>query len=262
MDGVRLRRAAGLHPPRAGRRRRRRRARHAPRRPRPDAARPPTAGCSRPSPARRCSRCATSRSPPRPREARRRADATELRTALLSAVGHDLRTPLASIKAAAGSLRDPSLPLSEHDRAELAATIEESADRLTGLVDNLLDSSRLATGAVTPHAAPVGYDEVAPLALRGLDGAERVQLEIDERLPEVLADPGLLERVVANVVDNALRHGARRPGRRCAASAHADRVELRVVDNGPGRAAPTRADRLFAPFQRLGDRDRAGSGSG
>src|SRR6185503_3616469 len=133
-------------------------------------------------------------------QTRRRADSTELRTALLSAVGHDLRTPLASIKAAAGGLRDERLHLSEHDRAELAATVEESADRLTTLVENLLDSSRLATGAVTPHVQPIGVDEVAPLALRGLDGAGRVQVEIDERVPEVLADPGLLERVVANVV--------------------------------------------------------------
>ena len=102
-------------------------------------------------------------------EARRRADATELRTALLSAVGHDLRTPLASIKAAAGGLRDPFLQLSEADRIELAATIDESADRLTRVVNNLLDSSRVATGALRPELRPVGYDEVATLALRGLD---------------------------------------------------------------------------------------------
>ena len=144
-------------------------------------------------------------------EAKRRADATELRSALLSAVGHDLRTPLASIKAAAGSLRDPNLRLSEADRSELAATVEESADRLTGVVDNLLDSSRIATGAVTPELQPVGYDEVALLALRGLDGTDRVRLDLADDLPEVLADPGLLERVVANLVDNALRHGRGSP---------------------------------------------------
>jgi signal transduction histidine kinase len=102
-------------------------------------------------------------------EARRRADATELRSQLLSAVGHDLRTPLASIKAAAGSLRDPTLRLSEADRSELAATVEESADRLTGVVDNLLDSSRIATGAISAELESVGYDEVAALAVRGLD---------------------------------------------------------------------------------------------
>ena len=92
-------------------------------------------------------------------EARRHADATELRTALLSAVGHDLRTPLASIKAAAGGLRDPYLQLSDADRIELAVTIDESADRLTRVVNNLLDSSRVATGALRPELRPVGYDE-------------------------------------------------------------------------------------------------------
>lgn len=193
-------------------------------------------------------------------EARRRADAVELRSALLSAVGHDLRTPLTSIKAAAGSLRAGDIHLSGEDRRELAATIEESADRLTGLVNNLLDSSRIATGGVTPDLRPVGYDEVAVLALRGLDGAGRVELEIDEHLPEVLADPGLLERVVANVVDNALRHGKGAPVV-LRASAHADNVELRVVDSGPGVSVAD-AEKLFVPFQRLGDRDHNGLGLG
>ena len=186
--------------------------------------------------------------------AHRDADATRLRTALLSAVGHDLRSPLASIKAAAQGLRDPRLHLPDADRAELAATIEESADRLAGLVANLLDSSRLATGAVAPEVAPVGYDEAVAHALRGVDGAARVAVDVDERLPEVLADAGLLDRVVANLVDNALRHGG---GARVAvrASAHGDRVELRVVDSGPGvpRGA---AERLFVAFQRLDGPDR------
>lgn len=139
--------------------------------------------------------------------AQRRAETTELRTALLSAVGHDLRTPLTSIKAAVGSLRDTELRLSAADTAELLATIEESGDRLSSLVANLLDSSRLATGAVTPQLRPVGYDEVAARALSTVDApAGSVTVEISEELPLVLADVGLLERVVANVVDNALRH--------------------------------------------------------
>src|SRR6185312_6556131 len=117
---------------------------------------------------------------------------------------HDLRSPLTSIKVAAASLRDPDLPLPPADRLELTATIEESADRLTALVDNLLDSSRLAARAVTPLLTPVGYDEVAIRALAELDRTGRVRIDIDEALPDVLADPGLLERVVANVVDNAL----------------------------------------------------------
>jgi two-component system sensor histidine kinase KdpD len=185
-------------------------------------------------------------------QARRQVEGAELRAGLLSAVGHDLRTPLTSIKAAAGSLRDPELALSEVDQQELLATVEESADRLTALVDNLLDSSRLAAGAVVPITRPVGYDEVVSLALAGVDGSHRVEVQIDESLPRVLADAGLLERVVANVVDNALRHGAESPVA-VRASAHADRAELRIVDHGPGVPRSSVA-RLFEPFQRLGDR--------
>ncbi|SDC64566.1 sensor histidine kinase [Actinokineospora iranica] len=184
--------------------------------------------------------------------ARRRAETTELRTALLSAVGHDLRTPLTSIKAAASSLRATDIELSEQDTEELLATVEESADRLAGLVDNLLDSSRLATGAVAPALRAVTFDEAVSRALAGLDGWSAVELDVDEDLPPVVGDAGLLERVIANVVDNALRHGG--PDVAIRASAHAERVELRVVDHGPGLPRGA-AETAFAPFQRLGDRD-------
>ncbi|NKQ56479.1 sensor histidine kinase KdpD [Amycolatopsis sp. K13G38] len=184
--------------------------------------------------------------------AERKAEATELRTALLSALGHDLRTPLTSIKAAIGSLRAHDIDLSPEDTGELLATAEESTDRLAGLVDNLLDSSRLATGAVRPQLRPVGYDEVVWHALSSVDGSDRVRVEVDERLPAVLADPGLLERVAANLVDNALRHGAGAVAVR--ASNYAEYVELRVVDHGKGLRKGA-ADSAFAPFQRLGDRD-------
>jgi two-component system sensor histidine kinase KdpD len=188
--------------------------------------------------------------------AERKAEATELRTALLSAVGHDLRTPLTSIKAAIGSLRAQDIELSPEDTEELLATAEESADRLAGLVDNLLDSSRLATGAVRPHLRPVGYDEVVAHALSNVDGSEAVVVTVDEHLPSVLADPGLLERVVANVLDNALRHGVNgsREAISARASTHCDHVELRIVDHGRGLKKGT-AESAFAPFQRLGDRD-------
>ena len=207
-------------------------------------------------------------------EANRRAEATQLRTALLSAVGHDLRTPLTATKAAIGSLRAPDLALSTEDQDALLATIEESTDRLTGLVNNLLDSSRLATGAVRPQLRPVGYDEIVARALSGMDEETQFFIDVDEHLPHVLADPGLLERVVANVVDNALRHGVlpvRRPvaaeeldgggqddpdepSVAIRASTYGDQVELRVVDHGKG--LPKKAiDTVFTPFQRLGDRD-------
>nr|WP_245788257.1 sensor histidine kinase KdpD [Amycolatopsis marina] len=187
-------------------------------------------------------------------KAERKAEATELRTALLSAVGHDLRTPLTSIKAAAGSLRAQDIDLSTEDTEELLETIEQSADRLAGLVNNLLDSSRLATGAVRPLLRPVGYEEVVAHALSNVDGTESVAVEIDDRLPVVLADPGLLERVVANVIDNALRHGRSARPIAVRASAHGEHAELRVVDYGRG-LAKGKAGSAFAPFQRLGDRD-------
>ncbi|MBN6033431.1 DUF4118 domain-containing protein [Amycolatopsis sp. 195334CR] len=187
-------------------------------------------------------------------EAQRKAEATELRTALLSAVGHDLRTPLTSIKAAVGSLRADDIQLSEEDTGELLEAIELSADRLAGLVDNLLDSSRLATGAVRPHLRAVGYDEVVALALSNVDGSAAVRAEVADDVPWVTADPGLLERVVANVVDNALRHGSAPVSVR--ASAHASYVELRIVDHGRGLKKGA-AESAFAPFQRLGDRNAA-----
>ncbi|MGW4213808.1 DUF4118 domain-containing protein [Lentzea sp. NPDC004789] len=204
-------------------------------------------------------------------DAQRKVETTELRTALLSAVGHDLRTPLTSIKAAIGSLRDRELRLSEEDTAELMATVEESADRLNGLVDNLLDSSRLATGSVSPQLRPVSYYEIVARSLTGIDERHTMTVDVDESLPQVVADAGLLERAVANVIDNALRHGRLSPRRlidvdgdgridddepeiAVRASAHGDHVELRVVDHGPGLPKKSAA-RVFTPFQRLGDRD-------
>ncbi|MEU0528950.1 sensor histidine kinase [Amycolatopsis tolypomycina] len=185
-------------------------------------------------------------------EAQRRAETTELRTALLSAIGHDLRTPLTSIKAVFGGLRAHDISLSEEDTEELLSAGEESTDRLSGLVDNLLDSSRLATGAVQPLLRPVGYDEVVATALAAVDGGAKIAVDIDDRLPAVTADPGLLERAIANVIDNALRHGGGEVAVR--ASAYGGRVELRIVDHGPGLPKGT-ADSAFAPFQRLGDRN-------
>jgi two-component system sensor histidine kinase KdpD len=193
--------------------------------------------------------------------AQRAAETARLRTALLSALGHDLRSPLTSIKAALGSLRDPDLPLDAEDTAELHDTIAQSTERLAALVENLLDSSRLATGAVTPRRELVGCDEVVARALSGLSGRESVVVEVDESLPPVLADAGLAERVVANLLDNALKHGRDEEHdvvlvRACARDGE---VQLRVVDHGPG--LPRDAS-LFTPLQRSGDRDASRSGVG
>ncbi|WP_427919049.1 DUF4118 domain-containing protein [Streptomyces sp. cg40] len=189
------------------------------------------------------------------------AEGNRIRTALLAAVSHDLRTPLAGIKAAVTSLRSEDVEWSEEDRAELLQAIEAGADRLDLLVGNLLDMSRLQTGTVTPIIRETDLDEVVPMALGGVP-EDSVELDIPETLPMVDVDRGLLERAVANVVENAVKYSP--PGEKVlvSASAIADRVEVRVVDRGPG--VPDEAkDRIFEPFQRYGDSPRgAGVGLG
>ncbi|MCX4984031.1 sensor histidine kinase KdpD [Streptomyces sp. NBC_00572] len=194
-------------------------------------------------------------------EARKQAEGNKIRTSLLAAVSHDLRTPLASIKASVSSLRSDDVEWSEQDRAELLEGIEAGADRLDHLVGNLLDMSRLQTGTVTPLIRTVDLDEVVPMALGGVpDGS--AELDIPETLPMVEVDKGLLERAVANIVENAVKYSPEGMPVAVAASALGDRVELRVVDRGPG--VPDEAkEGIFAPFQRFGDAPRgAGVGLG
>jgi len=188
------------------------------------------------------------------------AAGNRMRTALLAAVSHDLRTPLAAIKASITSLRQTDVAWSPADEAELLETVEDSADRLAALIANLLDMSRVQTGALQPFLQPVAVDEIAPVALRGLPGADTVRLDTPEDLPLVHTDPGLLERTLANLLSNALRHSP--PGRppQLVARRSGGRVELRVVDHGPGVPADDR-ERMFEPFQRLGDQS-AGTGVG
>ncbi|MEW2343921.1 ATP-binding protein [Streptomyces griseoaurantiacus] len=196
-------------------------------------------------------------------QAKELAEGNHIRTALLAAASHDLRTPLAGIKASVTSLRSDDVEWSEQDRAELLEAIEEGADRLDHLVGNLLDMSRLQTGTVNPLIREVDLDEVIPMALGGIpDPAMTVALDIPETLPMVAVDKGLLERAVANVVENAVKYSAADEPVLVLASAHADRVEVRVVDRGPG--VPDEAkDRIFEPFQRYGDAPRgAGVGLG
>jgi two-component system sensor histidine kinase KdpD len=183
------------------------------------------------------------------------AAADRMRTALLAAVGHDLRTPLASAKAAVTSLRSPDVNWAAEDRDELLATADESLDRLSHLVDNLLDMSRLQAGALSLFLRPSALEEIVSRALDNLDPAARaVTVDIGESLPEINVDPAILERVIVNLIENALRYSP--PGKPLllTASALGDRVELRVVDRGPGIPEQDR-DRMFVPFQRLGDTD-------
>lgn len=186
--------------------------------------------------------------------------ADELRRSLLSAVSHDLRTPLAAAKAAVSSLRSDDIGFSAEDTAELLATIEESIDQLTALVDNLLDSSRLAAGVLRPELKRAYLEEVVQRALLsisrgatgfGAKGLDRIKVDVDDAV--VMADAGLLERVIANLIDNALRYA---PGSmvRVNAGRVADRMLINVIDEGPGVPRGTE-EQLFEPFQRLGDTD-------
>ena len=188
------------------------------------------------------------------------AQADELRRSLLSAVSHDLRTPLAAAKAAVSSLRSDDVDFSAEDTSELLATIEESIDQLTALVGNLLDSSRLAAGVIAPNLQSVYLEETVQRALVGISkhstgfrsvALDRVKVEVDDAV--AMADAGLLERVLANVIDNALRYAPDSPVR-VTASTVGGRVLIAVIDEGPGIPRGT-AEQLFAPFQRLGDQD-------
>jgi two-component system sensor histidine kinase KdpD len=208
------------------------------------------------------------------------AEGNRMRTALLAAVSHDLRTPLASIKASASTLRQTDVEWTAADQAALLATIDANADRLDALIGNLLDMSRLHTGSLDPFLRPTAIDEVAPVALRGLDAAvgylsggesaagspsgnesrAQLRIEVPDGLPLVRADPGLLERVLANLFSNALRHSppARPPLLR--ARQLDQRVLLEVVDHGPGVPDELK-QRIFEPFLRL-DRQHGGVGLG
>jgi two-component system sensor histidine kinase KdpD len=183
------------------------------------------------------------------------AEADRMRTALLAAVSHDLRTPLASAKAAVTSLRSADIQWGAEDRNELLATADESLDRLAHLVDNLLDMSRLQAGALAVFPRPAGLDDIVARALDDLGiGRKAVVVDIPDTLPAVRVDPGILERVIVNLAGNALRYSPPGSPPLLTASVLSDRVELRVVDRGPGIPEQDR-DRMFVPFQRLGDTD-------
>ncbi|GAA2804293.1 hypothetical protein GCM10020219_089920 [Nonomuraea dietziae] len=179
-----------------------------------------------------------------------------MRTALLAAVSHDLRTPLASAMAAVESLRSSEIDWSPSDREELLATAGESLVKLHRLVENLLDMSRLQAGVLGLALQPVALEEIIPRVLD--DAGSHARADFSVELPEVMADPVLLERVLANLVGNGVRYSPVL----VTASEHADRVEIRVIDRGPG-IPPEDHQRVFQPFQRLGDRDNhAGVGLG
>ncbi|MET0144539.1 MAG: ATP-binding protein [Ilumatobacteraceae bacterium] len=202
-------------------------------------------------------------------EAARAADlaaANRLRGSILHAVSHDLRTPLASIKASISSLRQRDICWSPEDVAEFQRTIEDETDRLTDVVANLLDMSRLQASALQVVVAATNVEAVVLAAVASLGpSAGDVVVDVPATLPDVAADGALLERAVANLVGNALRHASGDGPPRVTAGEVVDdgrsRVDIRVIDRGPGIR---RADRelVFQPFQRLVDNRGGGAGVG
>ena len=183
-----------------------------------------------------------------------------LRTSLLAAVGHDLRTPLAAAKAAVSSLRSDDVVWAPEDTAELLATAEESLDQLDDVVSSLLDMSRLQAGALAVHLGPATVAELLPPRLMRTLG-EQLVVQVPDDLPDVLADIGLLQRVFENLLLNAARHAPAGTRVRVAASRLGGRVEVRVVDRGAGLPDADK-ERVFAPFQRLDDRASSTYGAG
>ncbi|WP_242511547.1 DUF4118 domain-containing protein [Pengzhenrongella frigida] len=192
--------------------------------------------------------------------ARVAAEADVARTALLAAVSHDLRTPLATIRTAIDGLVSPDMQLDAADTAVLVGTVNDATARLERLIDNLLDLSRLQTGSVRPVLRATSMDEVVPLAVADFAPGD-VLVDAPETLPFVRTDPGLLERVVANLVSNAVRHSPAGVPVRVTGSATRRSLELRVVDTGPGLTDELK-ERMFEPFQRLGDSSPGGLGLG
>jgi two-component system sensor histidine kinase KdpD len=176
----------------------------------------------------------------------------QARTALLSAVSHDLRTPLAAIKAAIGSLRSTEVVWSDENRHELEAAIDDSADRLDALIGNLLDMSRLQTGNLIAHPCPVDLGEVIPATLATVSDPARTEWTIDPDARQAVADAGLLDRVLANITENALRYQPVGSPIAVTASRVENRVEIRIIDNGPGIGAE-QLEEIFQPFQQLDD---------
>lgn len=191
------------------------------------------------------------------------AQADQVRSALLAAVGHDLRRPLAAATASVTSLRSEDVEWSDEDRGALLATAEESLSALSTLVTNLLDASRIQAGALVVMLEPTAVDEVVALALDELGtGPGDVTIDIPAEVALVVADPVLLQRVIVNLATNAIRFSADGVPPTITASEFAGRVQVRIIDTGPG-IPNDRRDDVFIPFQRLGDTDnRTGVGLG
>ncbi|HSN42542.1 MAG TPA: ATP-binding protein, partial [Propionibacteriaceae bacterium] len=193
------------------------------------------------------------------RRAEELARIDEVRVALLAAVGHDLRSPLAAIKASVSTLLESDIEMEPAEAEQLLAGIDENTDRLTDLVSNLLDMSRIQAGAVSVQLRPTAIEEALEGALRA--GGDSVDLDLPEGLPLVMADAGLLERVLGNLVDNARRFLPDTGRVAIRARTRDGWMRVEVIDHGPG-VPPERFEAIFTPFQRFDDRGHAGTGLG
>jgi len=191
-------------------------------------------------------------------EAARVQQMTEIdrvRTALLAAVSHDLRSPLAAATAAVASLRSPSVKWTAEERRELTETADQSLQRLGTLIENLLDYSRLQAGVLPLAIQPVPADDIVQTVITGLGPAGHGVISyVPEDIPEVMADAALLARVLENLLTNALRFSAPEQPPVIVGDDLGQRVELKVIDHGPGIPADQRVF-VTKPFQRLGDQD-------
>ena len=184
------------------------------------------------------------------------AKADELRTAILRAVSHDLRSPLASIKASVSSLRQPDIDWPQDVREDFLAAIESDTDRLTGIITNLLDLSRIEAGVLHPVLRNVSLEEVLPTAVQGFD-SQRITVDVPLDLPEIEADPALLERVLANLIGNALTWSPSEKPIIVHAHERDKIVQIHVIDNGKGIPQNQRKT-VVQPFHRLDDNSNTG----
>ncbi len=193
-----------------------------------------------------------------------RAQTEEIRSSLLSAVSHDLRTPLASITGAASALRDAATVADPERRAELIDTLCEEAERLEKLVANLLDMTRLEGGAVEIHREWVPLEELVGAALVRLErtlAGRAIRTEIDEALPFVALDPLLAEQLLVNLLENAAKHTPAGTPIEVRARARDGRLDIEVLDRGPG--IPEGAEsRIFEKFYRAAPASKPGAGLG
>jgi two-component system sensor histidine kinase KdpD len=192
----------------------------------------------------------------------RLAEGDRVRTALLTTISRNLRTPLASIRVAVSALRQEDVAENPTRRAKELATIEEGSNRLDRLIADLLDMSRLQAGAVRPEAGMVNLDEVLQAATRAIPRAEDIRLDLPDTLPPVMVDRALLERVLTNVMGNAVMHTPAGTPITISAGVLRNHVEVRIADRGPG-VPDADKEQLFEPFQRQeASRDGAGVGLG